>query len=700
MSLLDHIQQFHFIRPDWLLLLLPAFALFLLLLKRKLTAGQWQDVIDEELLPYALDNAPQKTDRSSLWLVMFAWVIATLALAGPSWEKMPTPVEKNQDALVILLDMSLSMGAQDVKPDRATRAIQKVTDIIRGRKDGLTALLTYSGEAHTVTPLTDDRDTIENLLPAISPFIMPKPGSRPDKAIALAQKLVTDAGINKARLLLITDGIINKDIQRINKVLDPKRFQLSVMTLGTAEGAPVSMPNSGFLRDGQGNIVLPKLDLQPIRQLVSELNVAWQPIRYDDQDWQQLLQPKTTNEAQAEFSGGADSKQFDQWFDQGFWLIFLLLPVTLLLFRRGVLFSWLLLPALVLPAINPAPAWADDTTSTNKPNATQQQAAEQETSFWQNLWQTPDQQGAELLNSDPAAAAQRFENPDWQGVASYQAGDFEAAQRAFADNNSANGRYNYANALAQSGELQAALDAYDEALQQQPGFADAAENRKLVEQALKQQQNQQQQNKDGQPQDSDQNQSGDSSQTQESQQQDSQQQNSQDSQQNPSQSGESQQQNQQNGDPGDQKNGEQGEPQNSSAVNKQQDDAFAEQKAAEQKAQELAEQDQQQDKDGEQQALSEQSQDEQQQSEQQSPSATQQKNSSSEQQSDQSTADSTSMTQQQIQESQLNREEQAAMQQWLNRIPDNPGNLLQRKFLYQYRQQDGGQAEQQEDVLW
>ncbi len=679
MSLLDPIQQFHFIRADWLLLLLPACAVFLLLLKRKLTAGQWQDVIDQELLPYVLDNAPQKNDRSSLWLVMFTWVIATIALAGPSWEKMPTPVEKNQDALVILLDMSLSMGAQDIKPDRATRAIQKVTDVIRGREDGLTALLTYSGEAHTVTPLTDDRDTIENLLPAISPFIMPKPGSRPDKAIALAQRLVTDAGIGKARLLLITDGIINKDIQRIDKVLDTERFQLSVMTLGTAEGAPVSMPNSGFLRDGQGNIVLPKLDLQPIRKLVSELNVAWQPIRYDDQDWQQLLQPKTTNEAKAEFSDSGDNKQFDQWFDQGFWLIFLLLPVTLLLFRRGVLFSWLLLPALILPATNPTSAWANDTVSADPPTVIQQQRSEQqanqqqagqESGFWQNLWQTPDQQGAELLNSDPAAAAQRFENPDWQGVASYQAGDYEAAQRAFADNQSANGRYNYANALAQSGELQAALDAYAEALQQQPDFTDAIENRKVVEQALKQQKNQEQQkqqNKDGQPQGSDENQSGDSSQTQQSQQQESQQQNSQDS-----------QQNQQTGSQTDPKRAEPGEQQNTSTANKQQDDAFAEQKAAEQK--------EPQNKDGNQQPLSEQK--------------PQQTTTNSEQDSDQSAADPASMTQQPMQESQLDREEQAAMQQWLNRIPDNPGNLLQRKFLYQYRQQDGGQSEQQEDVLW
>ena len=128
---MELLSQFHFLRPAWLLLLFPALLLFFLLLKRRLNAGHWAGVIDEHLLPHVLDRSLQSHNGRSLWLILSAWLLASLALAGPSWEKVAAPASKNQDALVILLDMSLSMGAQDVKPDRATRAIQKVTDILR-----------------------------------------------------------------------------------------------------------------------------------------------------------------------------------------------------------------------------------------------------------------------------------------------------------------------------------------------------------------------------------------------------------------------------------------------------------------------------------------------------------------------------------------------------------------------------------------
>ena len=651
--MMEWIQQFHFLRPLWLLALLPALLFFILLLKRQLSAGQWHKAVDAHLLPHLLDNSLQRNNHSGTWLILFAWLITTLALAGPSWQKLPAPVQKNQDALVILLDMSLSMAAQDVTPDRATRAIQKITDIIRARQDGLTALISYSGEAHTVTPLTDDRDTIQNLLPSLSPFIMPKPGSRPDKAIALAQQLVSDTGINHAQLLLITDGIQHKDIRRIKTVLDPQRFRLSVLAVGTAEGAPVAVPNSGFLRDGSGNIVLPQLDLKPIRELSQQLSTPWQALRFDDSDWQSLL----TNDVQFEQQLSSQQTQFDQWHDQGYWLIFLLLPITLMLFRRGVLFmppaTLLLALFIIMPLLQPQSALADDQSSP---------------SLWDNLWQTPNQQGAKLLESNPAEAASRFEHPDWQGVAAYQAGDFQQSADAFANNQTATGRYNYGNALAQNGQYQEALAAYDEALQQNPDFADARENRAIVEQALKQQQQEQQQNQQSSNQQQDQ-----------QNQQDSEQQQKQDQQQQGSdqqQSSEQQNSNQQNSEQ--QKPGQQQNASEQNQSNKE-DDAFAEEKAKE-----SAEQEDKQSAQAENQA----------QAQQTDNPADQPDGQKIEQQTEQKKEQQAATSQ-----TTLSREEQAAMQQWLNRIPDEPGNLLQRKFLYQYRQQ-AGDNDQQEDVLW
>ncbi len=622
---MEWLNNFHFIRPLWLLALIPALLALFIVRRRRAAAGQWQQVVDPQLLPYLLEQPGADAPRGQAvpgLLMIAAAVIVSLALAGPAWERLPQPVQKNKDALIIMLDMSASMGAQDVKPSRAVRAIQKVTDIVRARRDGQTALLVYAGDAHTVTPLTDDTETIENLLPAISPFIMPSAGSRPDKAIALAQQLAADAGVARARLLLITDGIQAKDVDRIRAVLEPSRSQLAVIALGTPEGAPVPMPGSGFLRDGKGNIVLPRLDTTPLQTLSSEGGVPWLHMSLNDSDWQQLLptDPQTLQQPQDD-----QGRTFDRWADQGYWLVLLLLPLALLLFRRGILLSLLLIPAL----------WPDQSYALS----------------WDDLWQTPDQQAQAMLNNqDAAGAAATFEDPQWRGTAAYRAGDYQRAAQAFAkapDN--AHAQYNLGNALAMQGQLEAAAQAYEKALQLQPDFPAAEENLARVQQ---QQQQQQQQNP----------QSGDS---QDSQQQNSQQQNSQ------------QQDGQQQSSQQDQHGQQNGQPQNPSDPS---DSGQQNQNGPAQQSDQQAEQ---------------------------NGKTQQQQGDPSEQQATQqdSAADSEDDSGQDGQPAQLlgkdgqplSREEREAMQQWLNRVPDQPGNLLQRKFLYQYRQQENHESG---DVLW
>ncbi|PHS62962.1 MAG: hypothetical protein COB09_12025 [Thalassobium sp.] len=668
---MEWLSQFHFLRPLWLLAALPALLIFSLLLRRALSSGQWASVIDAHLLPYMLEQRPGNKRQQGLWWVLAAWLLACIALAGPSWEKLPQPLQKNQDALVILLDMSASMGAQDLKPSRAVRAIQKVTDIVRSRADGLTALVVYAGDAHTVTPLTDDRDTIENLLPSLSPFIMPSPGSRPDKAIRLAQQLVTDAGIQRARLLLLTDGIIPKDIERIRTALDNQRFQLNILTIGTAEGAPVPMPGAGFLRDGSGTIVLPQLDLGPIRDLSQQLNIPWQPLSINDSDWHTLL-PDQPQELDPQNPDNAFAK-FDQWHDAGYWLIIALLPIALLLFRRGVLFSLLLLPL----------CWPDNSYALE----------------WKDLWQTPDQQGAELFEQDPAKAAEAFNDPNWRGSAAYRAGDYESAAKAFAEGpQTAISQYNRGNALLQAGKPDEAIAAYDEALKLNPEMKEAAANRETAEK-LKQQKEQQQQ-QDGQQQNGQQqNGQQQNGQQQNGQQQNGQQQNGQ------QQNGQQQNGQQQNGQQqnGQQQDGQQQNGQQQNAQDQSADDAFAQQQAD--KLAQQAKNKQQPNQDGAAAQPDDESSEEQSESaaqsagekqehadDEQTPQATAQQNA---QEQNASPAEQPGAVEQPL--NSLSREEQAAMQQWLNRVPDNPGNLLQRKFLYQYRQQADQESE---DVLW
>ncbi|MBS52091.1 MAG: hypothetical protein CMI03_05000 [Oceanospirillaceae bacterium] len=631
---MEWLHNFHFIRPLWLLLIIPALAAVFLFRQRRKNNGQWQQVIDPLLLPYLLDgNDSQKPASPFITLLMaLAAFIVAIALAGPTWQKIPQPVAKNQDALVIMMDMSLSMGSQDLSPSRYVRAIQKVTDIVRSRQDGQTALIVYDADAYTVAPLTDDTDTIENLLPSVSPFIMPAPGSRPDKAIELAQTLARDSGVGKVQLLLLTDGIQNKDIGRISDVLDTGLASLKVITIGTSAGAPVPMPGSGFLKDGQGNIVMPGLNTGAVEALASALNIPWRNMTLDDSDWQSLISQQAELNPQVDADPHEQQHRFDLWADQGYWLIFLLLPLALLLFRRGVVVSVFLIPFL----------WPHDSYAFE----------------WLDLWQTKDQQAAEIMKDDPKAAADVFEDPQWKGSAAYKAGDYQSAAEAFSQSaDSAVNHYNRGNALAQSGQLQDAVKEYQQALKKDPSLKAAEKNLQTVKKALEQQQKQQQQNQNGQ---------------QDDQQQDQQ-----------------QSQDQQSGQQNQQQNGQQGDQRQNQQQNKQQDQ---DQKQNNQNGEKPSDNDPQNAEDKQQQASAEQQDDADKDDKTQQQQASAEKN-----KADKENDGKNPQQAQNDSESTMTREEQAAMQQWLNRVPDKPGNLLQRKFLYQYRQKDNQESG---DVLW
>ncbi|MEI7995113.1 MAG: VWA domain-containing protein, partial [Methylococcaceae bacterium] len=153
------LAEFHFIRPYWLLAFIPFVVIVALMLRNKLSHGNWSAVCDAELLPYLLQEKAVNQSRWSLTTGAIAALLVIIALAGPTWQRLPSPVFRNESALVIALDLSRSMDAEDIKPSRLIRARYKIADILKQRKDGQTALLVYSGDAFTVTPLTDDNET-------------------------------------------------------------------------------------------------------------------------------------------------------------------------------------------------------------------------------------------------------------------------------------------------------------------------------------------------------------------------------------------------------------------------------------------------------------------------------------------------------------------------------------------------------------
>lgn len=324
-------NDFHFLRP-WFLLALPLAGLFYYWLRAQFNQqNAWQRIIDPRLLPHLLEaDAAQQGVRFTLPLLVVAWLIACLAAAGPSWQKIEQPISQQENALVIILDLSLSMYAEDEKPSRLIRAKRKITDLLQQRKEGVTALISYSGDAHLVVPLTEDGQTIQNLLPALEPSIMPKFGSNLSAALKLAQQQIEQAANQHTRVLLLTDEISEKDFAAMPRLLN-KPDQLSIITFGTPDGAPIPIPQQGFLKDQRGTTVFASLNDQAIKQWANQHGINVQHNRLDNRDIQALAH------FDAELKENQQNQQSVFWQDNGHWLVLLLLPIALYGFRRGVI---------------------------------------------------------------------------------------------------------------------------------------------------------------------------------------------------------------------------------------------------------------------------------------------------------------------------------------------------------------------------
>ncbi len=514
-------SEFHFLRPWILWLLIPAVWLLWRWLNNTSKQDGWQQSCDPELLAAMQIQTATKGTRWT-WLYWPITVITILALAGPAVRQLPVPVVKNQSALVVALDVSKSMLSDDLKPSRLQRAKFKIQDLLEKRQDGQTALVVYSGDAFVVTPLTDDTETIVSLLDVLDPSIMPISGTNTLAALDKAADLLAQAGVNKGQILLVTDSIDMYKTESKLEAIHDQGITTHVLAVGTAEGAPIPT-NQGFLKDLRGQIVIPQVDYSTL-QAAAKIGQGHFSVLSNSisEDTLYEVNPNSEDTEQSE-----DEMSNATFIDDGPLLAILIIPMLALLYRRGILM------VLCLGfMLNTQPSYA---------------------LTWDDLWLNKDQQAYRQLESAPAEAFNKAESQQLKAAAAYKKQDFKTAAQLYNEQNqSLTDHYNQGNALAHAGELESALASYNQALTFDPNDEDTLYNKKIVEEALKQQQ-EQQQNQDQQNQEnqdseqSDQNQESQQSSEQEQNEQQQQAQQDQESEANQEQSEEQQaQQEQQN----------------------------------------------------------------------------------------------------------------------------------------------------------
>ncbi|MEL0659169.1 VWA domain-containing protein [Psychromonas arctica] len=649
-----------FLRPYWLLGIIIVVAISLWRYQR----NQYkQTSIIANHLSEHLVTLPETTKSNRLALNLLA-IIACIALSGPSIRSVKLPVYEIQKAQVIAFDLSYSMYATDIKPNRLSRAKYKAIDLLKQWTEGDKALIAYAGDAFTITPLTTDSNSIINHIPYLSPDLMPERGSRPDLALQKAISLLKNAGYQQGHIVFISDGFDKDSQEKMQEMLKGTKWMVSVLSMATKEGAAIKLNDGSLLKDSNDDIVIPKLNrntLYPVTQMSDGLLLNFDAKGQDIQLLAAHYDTKELNKKDNESSKQTDNKQP---IDDGYWISLLLIPLFLLFFRKGVFYALLL--TVMLPLTTP----------------------KVEASIWEN-----DQQNAyqAFQNKNYKEASEVFEDPAWKASALFKNKQYKQAEAVYLNEtkekpNDANNFYNLGNTQAMQQKYEQALTSFNNALKIKPNFEQALANKAAVEQLLEQQKQQENQ----QPSDK----------KQDNQQQDEQQSSEQ---QNESEQQQDQQSSEQQNESGQQQDQQSSEQQNESGQQQDQQSSEQQNESGQQQDQQSAEQQNESGQQQDQQSYEQKNESEQQQAQQSSEQKkNQQEQSAASEEKENIQQSEEEMSQQEELQAELQAEQAAASASiseddstsneeyeklpiWLKNMPDDPSLLLRNKMKLEYR---------------
>jgi len=347
-------ETFHFLRPLWLLAVLPASLLIVLAWRREKAGNSWRTLVDPHLLRHLVVQESHGRHRWPLYVAALAWLTTSVALAGPTWEKTSIPGETGRTPTVLALDMATSMDDTDLSPSRLARARYEIFDLLEANADQQNALIVFAEEPFVAVPLTEDIQVIEEMVPLLSTDLMPGTGSRPGRAIREAMDLLQRTESGSGQIILLSDR--------------PDALSADTRAARAARAAGFRVSAIGFGKDETG-----------LREIVAAGGGQFAQTRADGLVWQ----------------------------DAGIWLVLIPLLLAPLAFRRGWLLMFFVALVLGTPATSNASFWDDLWASRDERGAIAFE--ENRKSEAAELFDSPDWRAASLYGAgDFAAAAQSY----------------------------------------------------------------------------------------------------------------------------------------------------------------------------------------------------------------------------------------------------------------------------------------------------
>ena len=313
------LEQFHFLRPAWLGLLVPAALLMWSVYQRSDSLRAWKRVISPNLLEYLLLREGGEEGRwRPVYMLGIAWLVGILALAGPSWSMQASPFSEDQAAMFIVLKVTPEMLAQDIQPSRLQRSVLKIHDLLEVTKDIRTGLIAYAGSAHLAMPLTSDAGVINNFAAALEPDVMPMTGDEPAQAVAMASQRLKDAGV-PGSIVLVTDSVDASQLDALESL--HKKNNIEVHILAMAAGLEVIPP--------PGSYPAPALDKDALDRAARVMGGTVTTVTADNTDVKSLAAGIERSISHA--PAGEDQ----QWEDSGYYLVLIMALIMLSFFRQG-----------------------------------------------------------------------------------------------------------------------------------------------------------------------------------------------------------------------------------------------------------------------------------------------------------------------------------------------------------------------------
>ncbi|MDR0430667.1 MAG: VWA domain-containing protein [Tannerellaceae bacterium] len=332
--------MFRFANPDYLYLLfmlpvLIVFYIYSIIRKRKAIKKYGNPELLSELMP----EVSPKRQQWKFWLLFGAITIVIFIITGPQFGSKLETVKRQGVEIMVCLDVSNSMLAEDVVPNRLDKAKQMLSRLTDGFSNDKVGLIVFAGDAFTQLPITSDYISAKMFLSSISPSMVSTQGTAIGAAVNLAVRSFTPNEASDKTIIMITDGENHEDdaIGAAKKAAE-KGIRVNIVGMGQPNGSPIPIGgNNNFMKDREGNVVVTKLN----EQMCQEIAAAGQGLYVRADNTNSALKA-LQNEIDKMNKSELDSKaysEYDEQFQTLAWIaLFLLIAEFLTLDRKNRIF--------------------------------------------------------------------------------------------------------------------------------------------------------------------------------------------------------------------------------------------------------------------------------------------------------------------------------------------------------------------------